>query len=455
MRVRTLQASVVGLALVATLAWASGLAGRRDLFRPRVAPLVKAAGSVSLRLTGSGRVVEFRLSGLAKRSLYAVRFTEDDHPVLRAARTDRKGRARFQFNHIHLPDGILEPIANRPIEVVTFAHGNPGEQVLVGRLPLVTGFPYWGQPNNDGRTARLPGVDDAGPFDVTSDTFELPTTSGGLASGDTVVWYPGSGGAVAAGGPYPPVVFVHAAQFGASDYQNWGRKIASWGFVVTVLDYTDPAPAPDADPLKPDGQAQVRTTLGAMDRLVAENADPSSRFFGKLDVHAFGFVGHSLGGGVAVVAAARATTQGRVKAVVGLAPEPLFVQSGLFGPYIPYPPDATSGYWPPTLVLSGTRDGVVDPAASRASYFDPAPKPRGVVQVGGHCNVNYADSVPAGAASDYDPSTCDTPAAQQKAARTYVIAWLLGHLRGDERVLDYVNGAYASEQLNVVEESFD
>jgi pimeloyl-ACP methyl ester carboxylesterase len=276
------------------------------------------------------------------------------------------------------------------------------------------------------------------------------TATGGLAPGTTVVWYPGASGTLTAGGPYPPVVLVHAFQLGSGDYQVWAQKIASWGFVVTVPGHADPL-------LTPDNEKEVKTTLGVMDWLVAQNGDATSRFYGQLDVQKFGFVGHSLGGGAAIVAATRSATQGRVKAAVGLAPAALSVQSGLFGGSTPILPDATSGYWPATLVVTGTQDGIVAPSLSRTTYFDPATKPRAFLRIDRHCHMNYADNIPALAAlgSDYNASTCTTQTAQLTEARVYVIPWLLYHLRGDTRVTDYVDGSYAAEQGNAAEHVFE
>jgi hypothetical protein len=450
---RIAAAAAVLVALVTALAWAAGLSSKRALVRPRVTPSPDAVGQVSMRFTSSGRRLDFRLSGLAKRTLYAVRVTQDDHPVLSVARTDKKGRAKFVFNKARLPIGILEPLANRPVEVVEFKKWIPGAVVLIGRLPLVSGFPYWGQPPDAGNGTRLPGVGDPGPFAVEAATYSLPSHSSGLDTGATVIWYPGAGGVVASGGPFPPVVFVHATKFRAEQYANWGRTIASWGFVVTLLDHDDPTPS--LDPAKPDGQSVVRATLDAMQWLLDQNLDAGSRFHGKLDVQRFAFIGHEMGGGAAIVAAARGSTLGRVKAAVGLGPLPLFVQSGLFGTYVPYTPDADSGVWPPTLVLTGTRDASVDPLLSREFYFDAAPKPRGYVQIGTHCGVNYADALPLDVPSDYVLASCDAPDTQRKTARGYVIPWLLSHLKGDVRVTDYVDGTWATEQENVVEVSFD
>jgi len=443
---------VAVIAVASALAWARPGRGVRDLVRPRTAPIARAAGKVIFRLTPTGRVVDFRLSGLGRRKRYAVRFNQDEHAILRAARTDSKGRARFSFGSVHLPYGVLEPIANRPIEIVTFQEGFAGDQVLVGRIPIAEGFPYWGQPGDTTGSSktRLPGVDGNGPFAVESAAVVIPTSPSALAPGTSVVWYPGADGAIAAGGPYPPIVFVHATGFGANDYANWGRKIASWGFVVTVLDYADTAATTD-------GQEQVRATIAAIDWLAAQNADASSFLHGQLDVQKFGLVGHARGGAAAIIAAAHPSSLGRVKAAVGLAPQVLRLPSGSLGEFVTYAPNAATGFWPPTLVLTATQDGLVNPSDSRIVYFDHAPAPRGTVQVEGHCNMSYADSVPAAlaATSDYDPSTCETPASQQQVARTYVIPWLVSRLRGDTRVQDYVDGTYAAEQINVVEETFE
>ncbi len=445
--------------VAAAFAWAKAPEGTSDLVRPEPAPVAGAAGTVRLRITATGRSLDVRLVGLDPRSHYAVRFDQGDHPVLGSMRTDRKGRTRLRFRGHRLPEGITEPIANRPIEVVTFTDAVPGAQVLTGRIPIVAPFPYWddtaagGGGNGGGggsTTTRLAGVDGDGPFAVTSATFSLPTATGGLAPGSTVVWYPGAGSAVAAGGPYPPVVLVHAFQLGSGDYQDWAAKIASWGFVVAVPGHADPF-------LLPDNEKEVKTTLGAMDWLVAQDADQTSRFFGQLDAQKFGFVGHSLGGGAAIVAATRSATLGRVKAVVGLAPAPLSVQTSIFTTPTPILPDTASGFRPATLVVTGSQDLIVAASNSRSIYFDGAAAPRAFVRLDRHCHMNYADNIPALAAiaSDYNASTCTTQASQLQEARIYVIPWLMFHLRGDTRVTDYVDGKYAAEQSNAAERVFE
>ena len=457
MRLPTALASAA-LAVAAAFAWAKAPEATSALTLPDPAPLADASGRLTLRYTARGRMLDVRLAGLDARAPYAMRFDQYDHGVLGSFRSDRKGRARFRYRGSRLPAGVLEPIANRPVEVVTFPKAVAGDAVLKGRIPIVDPYPFWQEPGpGDGGgsgggtgggsgTTRLAGVDGDGPFAVESASVSLPTAPGGLAPGNTVVWYPGAAGTVTAGGPYPPVVFVHAFQLGAADYHDWAKRISSWGFVVLMPNHLDPL-------LLPDNEKEVQTTLGAMDWLVAQNADSASRFFGRLDVQSFGFVGHSLGGGAAIVASTRAATQGRVKAAIGLAPAALSVQTSLFGASTPILPDTASGHSPALLVVTGSQDGIVAPATSRATYFDVLPKPRAFLRIDRHCHMNYADHIPSIAAlgSDYDASTCATPATQLSQARIYVIPWLMYHLRGDTRVKDYVDGRYAAEQAIVAE----
>jgi dienelactone hydrolase len=434
--------------------WARSAAGVLEL--PPDAPVPTAAGTVHIRITRTLSFLDIRLSGLEPFEKYAVRLDMVRKPSFGKFRASRNGSVRLRVRSDRLPLHVPSLLANRPLEVNSITPLGIGPKVLTGRIPIVDRYPYWVDPDAtdpdpvEPDTTRLAGVDGDGPLAVTSATFALPTAVGGLQPGSTVVWFPGGGTTVSAGGPWPPVVLVHAFEFGAGDYAGWARTIASWGFVVAVPDHADPL-------VGVDNEKQVRTTLGVMDWLVAQNADPKSPFRGQLDLQKFGFVGHSLGGGAAIVAGTRAITLGRVKAAVGIAPAALTTQAGLFGSPTPLRPDTTSGYWPATLVVTGTQDGLVAPAVSQASYFAPSTRPHAFVRIDGHCHVNYADSVPAvlQPLSDFDPATCTTQAAQLAEARTYVIPWLLYHLRGDQRVRDYVDGKYAAEQANVAERTFE
>ncbi len=463
--------SVAVVALLAATGWsAPAPSATSALTVPDPAPRAEAAGTLELRIGPTRQVIRVRLEGLAPRAGYALRLPSQEADArLAFARADRRGRARMRVRSDHLPADVSSLLANRPAEIVEYQRrsSRSGATVLEGRIPIVAPFPYWTEPSPGGgdpggggtggetgggveTPTRLADPAADGPWAVSSATFSLPTAAGGLAPGATVVWYPGAGAVVTPdAAPYPPVVLVHAFQLNASSYAGWGQKLASWGFVVVVPNHADPL-------LLPDNEKEVRTVLGVMDWLVAQNGDPQSRFHGRIDVQRFGLVGHSLGGGAALVAGTRQATQGRVKAAVGLAPAGLTVQTGLFATPTPVLPDATTGYWPPTLVVTGSRDAIVAPATSRSLYFTAGPSPHAVLRIAGHCHMNYADSLPSLAAlgSDYDARTCVAPAVQLAEARAWTISWLLHHLRSDARARDWADGTVAAERTNLDEATF-
>ncbi|MCU0724614.1 MAG: hypothetical protein MUE73_02320 [Planctomycetes bacterium] len=286
---------------------------------------------------------------------------------------------------------------------------------------------------------RLAGVDGDGPFTVASAVVSLPAAPQGLAPNSSVVYWPGTaGGLTGTTGKYSPVVLIHGFSLRASNYVEYGRKLASWGFVVLVGDHQDPL-------FGADHEKEIRTALGYVDWLVAQDADSGSRFFGRLATDRFGIFGHSLGGGVSIVTATRAASGGRIKACAGIAP------AALAGPGGAISADTSTGLWPPMLVLTGSEDSIVTPATSKSTWYAPGPKPKMFLRIDGHCHTNYSDSVLF--AIDYNPSTCVSSEEQRKKTRLYLVSWFLHHLYGDTRVRDYVDGSYAAEDP-AVEERF-
>lgn len=393
---------------------------------------------------------EFRLraEGLARGEGHALRLVGGGE--LGGFRSRRSGRGRITVRTDRLPEGVTAPFTGLPVRVVRLSDGI---EVLEGVLPgsvvgggggagggVGTGGGDDGGTSGGGTvpTTRLAGVDGLGPYATDSAVYALPTVPGGLAPNSTRVYFPTSGGgALPAAETFPPVVFVHGFSASASNYGSFGTHLASWGFVVLIGDHTDPL-------FLPDNEKEVKTALGYVDWLAAENASASSRFFGKLQTTNFGILGHSLGGGAAVVAAARTASAGRVKAAVGLAPAAL--STGLGGSAIR--PDATTGFWPPTLVLTGTQDQIVAPATSKASYYAPAPAGRFFLRMKGFCHTGFGDNIPLG---DYNASTCVTGAEQLRHTRQYLVPWFLWHLKADSRVKDYVDGSFSAEDLSVDE----
>lgn len=113
------------------------------------------------------------------------------------------------------------------------------------------------------------------------------------------VHFPGSGGVVAPGGPFPLVVFLHGQQIfsipGYEGYDYLGTLLASHGFIVASID----------------GRSLLDSTIKSrgehirehLRRFVARNAPGSGSFLeGQLDLSKVALVGHSRGGDAVVAA---------------------------------------------------------------------------------------------------------------------------------------------------------
>lgn len=113
------------------------------------------------------------------------------------------------------------------------------------------------------------------------------------------VFYPGTPGVVAAGGPFPLVVILHGQQIfsipGYEGYDYLGTLLASHGFIVASID----------------GRSLLDSTIKSrgehvrehIRRFVARNAPGSGSFLaGKIDLSKVTVIGHSRGGDSVVAA---------------------------------------------------------------------------------------------------------------------------------------------------------
>ena len=104
-----------------------------------------------------------------------------------------------------------------------------------------------------------PGL--SGPFPVDQFNFTLQSLG-------ATVFYPGAGGVVAAGGPFPGLVLGHGFAHARAQHANNGVFLASHGYIVVTVDFPNP--------LSPDFDAWAAQISAALDWLEAENANPTS-----------------------------------------------------------------------------------------------------------------------------------------------------------------------------------
>jgi hypothetical protein len=150
----------------------------------------------------------------------------------------------------------------------------------------------------DGTTCLKPAGDfsKAGPYQVTREVVDLGTgIDANQATGQFTIFYPQP---FEANCPHPIVAWGNGTGVtGADVYAFFNNNAASWGVVVIA--------AHDSNT----GSGNYHRK--GLDYLLAQNADPSSKFYGKLGTSA-GVTGHSQGG----FGAARASTHPNVKALV-------------------------------------------------------------------------------------------------------------------------------------------
>jgi pimeloyl-ACP methyl ester carboxylesterase len=97
-----------------------------------------------------------------------------------------------------------------------------------------------------------------------------------------------------------------------SNLPDWGRLLASNGFVVMLIDPVNYSAGPPE---------RATALLQALSTLVSENTRSGSPLFNSLDTQNMAVMGHSYGGGGALIAASGgAGDNSRIKAALGLSP---------------------------------------------------------------------------------------------------------------------------------------
>lgn len=142
-------------------------------------------------------------------------------------------------------------------------------------------------------------------------------------------------------GEFPVVIVGHGFSMVVSAYQNWWEEFVPKGYIFVL-------------PTTEGGLFSVSHGDFGMDlafvagEMQAANGNPSSPFFGKVKART-ALMGHSMGGGATVLAAANNTN---IDCIVGLAPAET----------TPSAESAASSVTVPTLILHGSEDEVTPEA---------------------------------------------------------------------------------------------
>ena len=218
----------------------------------------------------------------------------------------------------------------------------------------------------------------------------------------------------AANGPYPIIAFGHGFVTPVTQYASTCAHLASWGFVV-ILPQTQGS-------LFPSHSAFADDLVSALDWMSAQGGTAGSPWAGAVDPARRGAMGHSMGGGCALVAADRDPS---IRVAVPFSAAETNPSST----------SACLGVGVATRIIVGSQDTIVAPSTN-APMFANLRGPSQLVSITGGFHCGFIDG---------SIAFCDSgsiPRAEQLAiVRRESTEFLLLYLRGDGQRWDAVWGA--------------
>lgn len=219
----------------------------------------------------------------------------------------------------------------------------------------------------------------------TTVTFNDPSRTGGFGSGaglgrqiQTEVYYPAATAGedvMVATGTWPLIVFGHGFAMNWDAYSNIWEQLVPLGYIMAF-----PRTESTLFPAPSHNDFGLDIAIVA-DKLTENGQNSSSLFYQKLTDYIC-VMGHSMGGGAAVLAASQSTL---FDAYVGLAPAETS----------PSAISAAAALQIPSIILSGSNDGVTPPSQNHLPIFEAIPhacKSFANLIGGGHCyfaNSNF------------------------------------------------------------------
>jgi predicted dienelactone hydrolase len=223
-----------------------------------------------------------------------------------------------------------------------------------------------------------------GPYAWGERTVNVPTP--GTPFGvNAKVYYPavsqGSNTNVSNAGPFPVIAFGHGFFIGASSYDSTLRHLASRGYIVV-------ATSSQEFTFNPNREQYIADMSRSVDYMIAQNSTAGSPFEGRVNSSQLGISGHSLGGGIALVAASR---DSRFKATATLAAASLRDAGPLGAAPPPYADVEVANLNIPVSLINGSADGVIPVATNGQVIYDAASGPRMLPSQTGGFHQGFTD----------------------------------------------------------------
>lgn len=230
------------------------------------------------------------------------------------------------------------------------------------------------------------------------------------------IYYPDSAGVIPRrAAPAPIVVFGHGWQMGIDRYYSYAEHLASWGYVVVLPTISNPL-------FRPEHDRRARLMADAARFTAALDTATGDPFRGRLARASWGFCGHSMGGGLAFLAADIMELGDTLKAVVSLA-----------SPQTNPPTDAAN-VLVPKFVIAGGVDNIAPWRDVRAAYWQEALPPGSFAVIRG---ANHGYFMDYSSWLENGGTATITRDEQLRNSRRYLTVLFERHLHGDESGWNY------------------
>jgi dienelactone hydrolase len=252
---------------------------------------------------------------------------------------------------------------------------------------------------------------DPGPYEVLTSEVSVPRTRGGEGDFAARLYVPLPRQPATSEPPSAVVAFGHGYQVRVDDYESTLAHLASWGIVVI-------APR-SAGELFPDHAAFADDLLSSLDWVVAAARTGSPDWpGGPVDPEALGLSGHSMGGGAALLAAAREPAIRAVATLAAAETDPSAI-------------GAAGAIAAPVLFVAASDDAITPVAEHQRPMFEAkavGPAELRTIVGASHCGFLDAETLLLSLVCDDAPIG---PEEQRRVTRAVLAAWLRHELAGD------------------------
>lgn len=231
------------------------------------------------------------------------------------------------------------------------------------------------------------------------------------------IYYPDSNGQIPVSAvSCPIIVFGHGYQMGIDRYYSYAQHLASWGYVTILPTISNPFPIPEH-------YTRAHSLKDAAQWTANLNWITNDIFYNKLDAWNWGFVGHSMGGGIALLAADTFQLTDTLQAVVSFASPQTT------------PATQSTRLFVPKMILAGSIDNIAPWSQIHQAYWQQAPFPGSFAVING---ANHGFFMDYSYFWENGGTATITRNQQQKISRCYMTAYFERYLHHDTTNWNYL-----------------